>query len=104
MIWFLIIGSGLITFGMRFIFLTPAMPRQLPDWAEAAMRLVPVAVLSTIIISEVFISDGALPPLENNPRVMAAILAGIIAFWTKSVLLTIGCGLPLLWAARYVFG
>ena len=101
MIWFLIIGSGLITFGMRFIFLTPAMPRQLPDWAEAAMRLVPVAVLSTIIISEVFISDGALTPLENNPRVMAAILAGI-AFWTKSALLTLAGGLSCLYVLSQV--
>ena len=87
--------------GMRFIFLTPAMPRQLPDWAEA-MRLVPVAVLSAIIISEVFISDGALTPLENNPRVMAAILAGIIAFWTKSVLLTLAGGLSCLYVLSQV--
>ena len=102
MIWFLIIGSGLITFGMRFLFLSPAMPRPLPEWAEAAIRLVPVAVLSTIIISEVFISDGTLTPLENNPRVMAAILAGIIAFWTKSVLLTLAGGLSCLYVLSQV--
>ena len=102
MIWFLIIGSGLITFAMRFVFLTPAMPRQLPDWAEAAMRLVPVAVLSTIIISEVFISDGTLAPIENNPRIMAAMLAAIIAFWTKSVLLTLAGGLCCLYVLSQV--
>lgn len=102
MIWFLIIGSGLITFAMRFVFLTPAMPRQLPDWAEAAMRLVPVAVLSTIIISEVFISDGTLAPIENNPRIMAAMLAAIIAFWTKSVLLTLAGGLSCLYVLSQV--
>lgn len=97
MIWWLMIISGMITFTMRFIFLTPIMPQKQPHWAERAMRLVPVSVLSTIILAEILIIDGALAPIENNPRLIAAALAAIIVMVTKSVALTIIGGLSLLW-------
>ncbi|MGC6517506.1 MAG: AzlD domain-containing protein [Candidatus Puniceispirillaceae bacterium] len=104
MIWLIIISSGLITFAMRFVFFTSAMPSHLSSSQLVAMRLVPVAVLWTIVVAEVFLSNGAVADLTSNPRIIAAFGAALIAYWTKSVLLTIGCGLPLLWAARYVFG
>ena len=102
MIWWLMILSGLITFAMRFVFLTPVMPQKLPHWATRAMRLVPVCVLSTIIFAELLIVDGALAPIENNPKLIAACLAAIIAIVTKSVALTIIGGLCLLWVLTYL--
>lgn len=101
MIWLLIIISGLITFAMRFVFLTPVMPAKLSPAASVAMRLVPIAVLWTIIVAEIFLSNGAIQDIGSNTRIIAAAGAALIAWRTKSVILTIGCGLPLLWAANY---
>ena len=103
MIWGLIIMSGLITFGMRFVFLTPAMPKELPPMALAAMRLVPLAVLWTIVVAEVFLKDGQLADFSHNERFYAAIGAAVIAWCTKSVIATIICGMSLYWLISYVF-
>lgn len=101
MIWGLIIISGLMTFAMRFIFLTPVMPANLSPTALTAMRLVPLAVLWTIVVAEIFLSQGGIADITSNTRILAAFGAGLIAYFTRSVILTIGCGLPLLWAANY---
>ena len=102
MIWLSIILGGLITYGMRFIFLTSLMPKQLPDWAEFAMKMVPIAVLSTIIIAEVFIVNGQVPAMEENPRFVSAFIALIVAYYTRSVLMTMASGLGFLWLLSFL--
>ena len=104
MIWIIIIISGLITFGMRFVFLTSAMPKQLSKDAVTAMRLVPIAVLWTIVVAEITLVGGQITDPFSNTKLLAALGAAAIAWRTKSVILTIGCGMPFLWAANYFFG
>ncbi len=104
MIWFLIIVSGLITFSMRFIFLTPAMPANLSPLMLTAMRLVPIAVLWTIVVAEVFLQNGAIAELSTNVRLYAALSAAVIVMVTKSVIGTIIGGMSLYWGLSYLFG
>lgn len=104
MIWFLIILSGLITFSMRFIFLTPAMPANLSPLMLTAMRLVPIAVLWTIVVAEVFLQNGAIAELSTNIRLYAALSAAVIVMITKSVIGTIIGGMSLYWGLSYLFG
>ena len=104
MIWFLIIVSGLITFSMRFIFLTPAMPANLSPLMLTAMRLVPIAVLWTIVVAEVFLQNGAIAELSTNIRLYAALGAAVIVMVTKSVIGTIIGGMSLYWGLSYLFG
>lgn len=104
MIWFLIILSGLITFSMRFIFLTPAMPANLSPLMLTAMRLVPIAVLWTIVVAEVFLQNGAIAELSTNIRLYAALGAAVIVMVTKSVIGTIIGGMSLYWGLSYLFG
>lgn len=103
MIWGVIILCGLITFTMRFIFLTPVMPARLSPSALTAMRLVPIGVLWTIIIAEIFLDGSQIADPLTNTRIIAALGAGIIAWRTKSVTATIGIGMPFLWLANYLF-
>ena len=104
MIWFLIIVSGLITFSMRFIFLTPAMPANLSPLMLTAMRLVPIAVLWTIVVAEVFLQNGAIAELSTNIRLYAALGAAVIVMATKSVIGTIIGGMSLYWGLSYLLG
>lgn len=104
MIWFLIIVSGLITFSMRFIFLTPAMPANLSPLMLTAMRLVPIAVLWTIVVAEVFLQNGAIAELSTNIRLYAALSAAVIVMVTKSVIGTIIGGMSLYWGLSYLLG
>ena len=104
MIWGIIIISGLITYSMRFIFLTPVMPARLSPTTLTAMRLVPIAVLWTIVTAEIFLDGRQIADFASNNRIIAAIGAGLIAYYSKSVILTIGLGMPLLWGVTYFFG
>ena len=104
MIWFLIIVSGLITFSMRFLFLTPAMPANLSPLMLTAMRLVPIAVLWTIVVAEVFLQNGAIAELSTNVRLYAALGAAVIVMVTKSVIGTIIGWMSLYWGLSYLLG
>lgn len=104
MIWLIIITSGLITFAMRFIFLTPAMPSNLSPAALTAMRLVPISVLWTIVVAEVFLDGNSIADPLSNTRLYAALGAGLIAWRTKSVIGTIIGGMSLYWGLSYFLG
>ena len=56
-VWIAIIFTGCLTFGTRFLPLSPLMPKKLPDWLQLAMKFVPVSVLSAIIIPAIVISE-----------------------------------------------
>lgn len=103
MIWLFIIISGLITFSMRFIFLTPVMPARLSPVMVTAMRLVPIAVLWTIVVAEIFITEAQIADMATNMRLYAAGGAAMIAWRTKSVIGTIIGGMSLYWLLSYLF-
>ena len=50
MIWFLIIATGIFTFGTRFIMLSGIFDKNLPAWLIEALGFVPIAVLTAIIV------------------------------------------------------
>ena len=102
-IWLFIIISGLITFSMRFIFLTPVMPARLSPVMVTAMRLVPIAVLWTIVVAEIFITEAQIADMATNMRLYAAGGAAMIAWRTKSVIGTIIGGMSLYWLLSYLF-
>ena len=69
-----------------------------------AMRLVPIAVLWTIVVAEVFLQNGAIAELSTNVRLYAALGAAVIVMVTKSVIGTIIGGMSLYWGLSYLFG
>ena len=103
MIWFIIICCGLATFAARFLPLSGLFPPELPRPVRQAMRFVPVAVLSPIIVTGIFISPEGSLELDGNMRIWAAILASAIAIRTGNILLTLLSGLLGLWALQLAF-
>ncbi len=95
-LWGLILACGLLTFTTRFLPLSDLLPRQLPPLIEQAMRYVPVAVLTPIIIHGVFLPDGSLS-FSDNMRIYAALTALIAALITGRVVITIIVGMLSLW-------
>ena len=65
---------------------------------SGALRFVPPAVLSAIIFPELLLRDGAWVTPWENPRLLAGVIAGFIAWRTRNVLLTIAVGLAAFWA------
>ena len=73
-----------------------------PAWVKRGLRFVPPAVLSAIILPEVLIRDGSLAPV--NPRLAAAVLAGLVAWRTRSAVLSIVVGMAALLALQAIVG
>ncbi|MCA9929101.1 MAG: AzlD domain-containing protein [Anaerolineales bacterium] len=101
-IWLIIIGMGVITYLIR---LTPILLLErvgLRDELRQALRFVPAAVLSAIVFPELLMPGGTLDISLGNERLLAGLLAGVVAWRTKNVLITIGVGMAALWILQAV--
>lgn len=96
--WLIILGMGLVTYAIRVlpIFVLERYP--LPPRLHTALRLVPIAVLSAIILPEIARPAGALDVSLANPRWLAGLAAIVVAHFSRNVLVTIAVGMALLWA------
>ena len=103
-IWITILIAGLLTFATRlsFIFLLDRI--KVPDWFRRGLRFVPMAVLSAIILPELTSPNGTLFLSWRNPQMLAGMLAILVAWKTKNVLLTILAGLVALVAFQLLLG
>ena len=62
----------------------------------------PPAVLSAIIFPEILRHDGALNLSLGNTRLLAGLVAALVAWRTKSALLTIAAGMAALWGLQMI--
>jgi branched-subunit amino acid transport protein len=92
-IWALILAAGVITFSIRlsFIFIFERWP--IPEWFRRSLRYVPAAVLSAILVPELTTWDGKINLSWGNPQIISGLVAIIIAWRTRNILLTLGSGL-----------
>ncbi|WP_242393740.1 AzlD domain-containing protein [Anaeromyxobacter oryzisoli] len=96
--------AGLVTFATRASFIALLGRVDLPPVLGRALRFVPPAVLSAIIFPEVLLHDGA-PDLHlRNVRLLAGVIAAVVAWRTRNVVLTIAVGMAALWTAQAVLG
>jgi len=103
-LWISLVTIGLLTFGLRLVFIALAGRVSMPAWFERGLRFVPVAALTAILVPEVLKPAGTLDISAGNPRLLAGVLAVLVAWRTKNVLLTIGVGLAALLILQAVFG
>jgi branched-subunit amino acid transport protein len=102
MTWLLILAIGLATYATRLSFVTFFGKREIPAFILRMLRFVPMAVLSAIIWPQIFLVNNTLDLSLSNPRWIAGILAGVIAWRTRNVLLTIVIGMVALWVLQWV--
>lgn len=94
-IWLVMLLGGLITFAMRFslIYLLAEGRFQVPETMRKALHYVPPAVLSAIIFPELFFHDGTLNASLGNTRLLAGLIAIVVAWFSKNTLITIVAGM-----------
>ena len=97
----LIIGMTAVTFGVRYPVLALVGRLQLPYRVIRALRYVPVAVLTAITVPAMLMPDGEIALRPENAYLVAGIVAVLVSWRTKNLLLTIliGMGAFLLWRA-----
>ncbi|PJC86770.1 branched-chain amino acid ABC transporter [Vibrio sp. HA2012] len=88
MIMFYILAMTGVVFLSRYLFLEPRLPLKLNAKAQHLLSFSSPAVLTAIWGPIVFLPEGKLGISPDNPYLLAAILAALIAWKTKNVLLT----------------
>ncbi len=92
-----ILGMGVITYAIRLsLFLLPERV-MLPPWLLRALRYVPAAVLSAIILPELLLPAGALDVSLGNERLLAGLVAAVVAWRTHNVFVIVAVGMIVLW-------
>ena len=99
-IWATIIAIGIVTFFIRFAPIVLLSRLELPEWLKRALRFVPPAVMTAIIVPALFFI-GSTPTIGLDiPRLIAAALAALVAWKTRSTLLTVVLGMFTLWGLQ----
>ena len=102
MIWLVMIVGGMFTFGTRFVMLSGWVAHGLPRWLIDALAFVPIAVLTAILVPAVLIDPATQQIVViGNKRIVAAVVATIIALLTRNVIATISSGLATLWFVQW---
>ncbi len=99
----LIAGMALVTFAVRYPVLALLSKIPLPEPIFRALRFVPPVVLTAIIVPAVIISpDNRVDIQLSNSYLIAALVAGVVAWRSKNLLLTIVLGMLALWGWRWL--
>ena len=95
--WSLIIYCGLITFLTRFSMIALLKKEMFNNRIREVLSYVPSAIFPAIIFPAIFLDNSGILDVENNPKVIAALIATIIGVLSKNILATIFSGLISYW-------
>lgn len=102
-IWLVFLLGGLLTFGMRYSFIYLLGRFEIPETLRRALRFVPPAVLTAIVVPELFVRSGQIDVSLTNFRMLAGAAAVLVAWKTKNTLLTILAGMLALLILEFIF-
>ncbi|EGR0633411.1 branched-chain amino acid ABC transporter [Vibrio vulnificus] len=88
MIMLTILALTVLVFASRYLFLEPSLPLKLGHRTQRFLSYASPAVLTAIWAPIVFIPEGELQLSLQNPYLLAALVAALIAWRSKNVLLT----------------
>lgn len=98
--WLLILGLALTSFVPRASFILLFAHWKPPASLRRGLRYVPAAVFSAILVPALVLTDGSLDLGLHNPRLLAGMLAALVAWHTRNTLITIVAGM----LALHLFG
>jgi branched-subunit amino acid transport protein len=101
-LWLAVAGAGAITFALRLSFIALLGRIEIPPLLGSALRFVPAAVFTAVVIPLLFYVNGAMEVSIGNERLLAGIAAVLIAWRTRSVPLTLVGGMATLWALQAI--
>jgi branched-subunit amino acid transport protein len=96
-LWLIIIGMGIVTFGIRLVPIVLLGRIEIPIFVQRALRFVPSAVLTAIFVPELLYRNNQVDVSLTNARLLAGLIAIVVAWRTKNALITIGVGMIALW-------
>lgn len=102
--WLIVLALTIGNYLFRLSFIAIFGQRAIPPLLERLLRFVPVAVLPALIVPALVFQKGILHVGLENPRLIAGLLAAIVAWKTENMLATIGVGMGTLWILQALLG
>ena len=100
--WALIIYCGLITYLTRFSMIALIKKEMFNDRVRQVLSYVPSAIFPAIIFPAIFLDSSGSILIEDNPKIMAALIATLIGIFSRSIIATIFSGLASYWFLIFV--
>jgi len=95
--WALFLAIGLGTFGLRVSFIQAYGRLRIPPLPHQALAYVPASVLAALVLPAVIFPAAGTEFTIGNPRLWAAAVAALVAWKSRSTLLTLVAGMAALW-------
>lgn len=100
---YMIAGMALVTFLIRYSMFVVARHFEFPGRLINALRYVPPAILTALIVPAVLIPDGSKFDFTyTNAYLVGAVIACGVGWFSKNLLLTILLGLAAFWGWQWV--
>lgn len=100
--WALIIYCGFITFLTRFSMIALLKKEMFNDRIREVLSYVPSAIFPAIIFPAIFLDNTGSIQLEDNPKILASIVAVILGVLSKNIIVTIISGLTTYWILIFI--
>ncbi len=101
--WLLILSMAGVTIATRIPALVLAGRLPMPEPLVRALRYVPAAVLTAIVVPDVLLTRGALNLSLSSSPLVAAVACALVAWFSRNLLLTIGVGMGVFLLHRLLF-
>ncbi|WP_435100175.1 AzlD domain-containing protein [Halarchaeum sp. P4] len=102
-IWAVILAIAIPTFLVRYSFIGLfGRLGEAPDWVERVLAFVPAAVLAALVVPDVVTIQSTVAATLGQDRVLAGVVAAVVAWRTENVFATIAVGMLALWTVRFV--
>ena len=101
--WTVILVVGALNYLSRLSFIALFARVDMPPRVARALRFVPAAMLTAIVVpAVVFTAPATLSLSFANPKLVAALIALVVAWRTKNASITIVVGMAALWAVQWL--
>lgn len=102
-VWVAILLIGAATYGFRlsFIHLFGRID-EVPARIGRPLRYVPPAVLAALVLPDLLTVRPSVAATLADERLIAGVVAAVVAWRTENVFATIGVGMGVLWLFRFV--
>ena len=99
-LWLAMLAAGAATFMIRYSFIGSAGRFSMPAWFARMLRFVPVAALTALVWPDLLFVDQQI--VFDSPRLIAGLLAALVAWHSANILFTIATGMVALWVLQWL--
>jgi branched-subunit amino acid transport protein len=101
-LWGLFLAVAIGTFALRLSFVELYGRLTLPPVVQRALAYVPASVLAALVLPAVVLPHHAAEFSPENPRLVAAAVAALVAWVSRNTIFTLVAGMGSLWGLQYL--